>query len=221
MFWWWTFDYTPEGDLSAVADDDIADAVEWKREPATLVAALCDAGFMDGSSRQVHDWADYAGRWIDRRAANAERKRIARAARGGSGRPPDVLDPSHKSPALPDLTGPDLTGPDLTGPDLTGPDRTEPPPPTPPATVREGGGALPRAHTPRKEKVVLNGRDGWAGCPAGCPTNHGGPVAARHLGEDWLAIPPDDRPAWPEFLTRHGRRDLADVPAPTPVPQEA
>jgi hypothetical protein len=67
---------------------------------------------------------------------------------------------------------------------------------------------------------VLNGRDGWMGCPAGCPANHGGPLAAKFLGEDWLATPAENRPSWPEFLARHGRPDLADVPALQPATQE-
>lgn len=57
-------------------------------------------------------------------------------------------------------------------------------------------------------------------CPSGCPTNHGGPRAAAYLGEDWLAIPPGVRPAWPSFLARHGRRDLADEPSPTTAERE-
>lgn len=69
---------------------------------------------------------------------------------------------------------------------------------------------------------MLNGRNGYSGCPAGCPTNHGGPSAARHLGQDWLAVPPDDRPPWGEFLAQHGRPDLADLPAPSaPAMQES
>lgn len=58
-------------------------------------------------------------------------------------------------------------------------------------------------------------------CPSGCLTNHGGPRATKYLGEDWLATPADRRPPWHVFLARHGRSDLADVPAPTPATQES
>lgn len=68
---------------------------------------------------------------------------------------------------------------------------------------------------------MLNGRNGWMGCPAGCPMNHGGPLAAKGLGGDWLALPDDQRRPWPEFVAQHGRPDLADQPAPTPATQEA
>lgn len=72
----------------------------------------------------------------------------------------------------------------------------------------------------REGKPVLSGRNGWAGCPAGCSTNHGGPLAAKGLGGDWLALPATDRPPWADFLALHGRPDLADIPEPTPTTQE-
>jgi hypothetical protein len=224
FLWWWALDYVPEGDLSLVSDDDIADAVDWKRDAGDLVAALTAAGFLD-RERRLHDWQDYAGRWIDRRAANAERMRHARATRRDARAP-------HDSRTWPEgVQLPDRTGPDH---DRTGPDTTGPLPPTPPATAREGGRSLPLAGTGGHEngaafdstrttttsvrsRPLLGGRDGPAGCPAGCPTNHGGPRADRALGEDWLAIAPDDRAGWPDFLARHGRVDLADLPSPASV----
>lgn len=53
-------------------------------------------------------------------------------------------------------------------------------------------------------------------CPAGCPTNHGGPRAAAHLTEDWNEIPSEYRPPWSEFVAFHGRPSLESDPAPTP-----
>lgn len=67
---------------------------------------------------------------------------------------------------------------------------------------------------------MMTSRDGWAGCPAGCPANHGGPKAANFLGEGWISLPPEGRPAWPDYLSRHGRPDLADLPAPALTYQE-
>ena len=54
-------------------------------------------------------------------------------------------------------------------------------------------------------------------CPAGCPTNHGGPRAAEHLAEDWRAIPSEHRPPWGEYVVTHGRPILGEQPAPAPV----
>lgn len=236
LLWWWAMDFAPDGSLTAFDDAEIADAVMWDGSPDALIDALSAAKFIDcapdGEGYVIHDWQDYAGRLIERRRQDAERKRTSR------GRPPDVTAPSG-------VTVPNRTVPDPTGPD--------PLPQPPPATEREGEGALPRAaqtrkttrrldsdanghaptavaHSPpggrsngatRREGPVLDGRQGWAGCPAGCPTNHGGPRAANNLGGDWLALPDDQRPPWPEFLARHGRSDLADVPAPEPAMQES
>lgn len=80
MMWWWALDYAPEGDLSSVPDEDIADAVDWKGDGAALVSALVEAGFVD-DDRQIHDWDEFAEKRIARRRANAARMRAARAAR--------------------------------------------------------------------------------------------------------------------------------------------
>lgn len=77
FLWWWALDYAPSGDLSRFEDDDIADAVLWDGDSAKLVSALVDAGFLD--DRIIHDWPEYTGRLLDRREANAERKRMSRA----------------------------------------------------------------------------------------------------------------------------------------------
>lgn len=244
MLWWWALSYADDGDLSQHEDDVIAEACGFEGDASAFVEALVYAGFLD-EDRRVHDWDDYAGRLVEKREANAQRMRQARAARRAriSGERAENVQRTS------DERAPDVRGlPDRTQPDRTQPDRTPTPQP-PPATQREGESALPRAksapertngnrtgpsdpapaataHGPprrrsngatRRSEPVLNGREGWMGCPAGCPTNHGGPRASNHLGEDWLAIPPDDRPSWREHVARHGRPDLADVPAPTPA----
>jgi hypothetical protein len=118
--WWRALTYAPSGDLSDFTDGQIARWADWDGDPGHLVSALKTAGFLT-ASRDLHDWDEYTGRLIDRRAANAERKRVARAAaaqrNGTSGAgPPDVRGTSHDCPGLPDLTGPNRT---LTGPDIT------------------------------------------------------------------------------------------------------
>lgn len=63
---------------------------------------------------------------------------------------------------------------------------------------------------------LSNSPSQWGLCPAGCPTNHGGPRAALHLAEDWREIPPEHRPTWSEYATLHGRPILGEQPAPPP-----
>lgn len=136
--WWRTLTYAPSGDLSDFTDGQIARWADWDGDPGHLVSALKTAGFLD-ASRQIHDWEDFAGRWIDRRNADADRKREARkaaAGRANGAAAPDVrgASPGHparvRTPARahePDLTGPDLTGPDRTstspGPSASGGER--------------------------------------------------------------------------------------------------
>ena len=75
--WWWAMEYAPDGDLSGYDDADIADALDWPGDPAALLAALRDAGLLDGD--QLHDWADYGEKLHRRRQHNAELMRKARA----------------------------------------------------------------------------------------------------------------------------------------------
>jgi hypothetical protein len=117
FLWWWSYDYAADGDLSVFTDEDIADAVDWENDPGELVAALTSCGFLT-DDRQIHDWEDFAQKWIERRRADRERKAAARR------KPEDIQETSDGSPpeihSLSGVTGPNLTIPDLTN---TGPDQ--------------------------------------------------------------------------------------------------
>lgn len=102
--WTWALDNAPEGDLSSLSDRAIAFGAGWRGDAVALVEALIGAGWLD-SDRQIHDWEEYAGRLAERRRANAERMRAARAV--------NVRRTERERVGLPDRTGPDLTGPDL------------------------------------------------------------------------------------------------------------
>lgn len=84
--WWWALDYAPEGDLSRYDALDIALGAEWEDDAGTLVDALVTVGFLDqdvDGTLVIHDWHDYAGKLIERKKANAERMRKARASGDG------------------------------------------------------------------------------------------------------------------------------------------
>lgn len=175
LLWYWVYDYAPEGDLSSFSDDDIADAVDWEEEPEKLVSILITAGFMD-ENRCIHDWWDYAQKWIERRRKDAERKKSGRASKTSGdtesdGCPPDVHRTSNHSPYV--------TGPDHTGPDHTGPDRT-PTPKSPP----HGGGDL----APAAAAAHING------------TGESGGKSSRRNGRAVTAVleppSPDDEALW-------------------------
>lgn len=73
-------DYAQDGNLSKYDPEDIADAMEWEGDAEHLITALIESGFVDDTDEglQIHDWYDYAGRLIEKRAEDAERKRKAR-----------------------------------------------------------------------------------------------------------------------------------------------
>ena len=75
-------DYAQDGDLDKFDDVDISIGAEWGGEASDFVDALVTVGFLerDGNVLKIHDWYDYAGKLIDRRAKNAARMRDARAS---------------------------------------------------------------------------------------------------------------------------------------------
>lgn len=116
--WWWALDYADDGRLSRYDALDIAIGAEWEGEPADLVAALVQAGFLDrdGDTLTIHDWDDYAGKLVSRRRQNAQRMRDARAKHESSSmeddpatydaRAPHVQGTQHARAALHNTTQP-------------------------------------------------------------------------------------------------------------------
>ncbi len=82
FLWWWALDFAQDGNLSKYEAGDIADAVFWQGNPQNLIDALVESEFLDiaeNGDLHIHDWFDYAGRLIEKRVANRERMRKARA----------------------------------------------------------------------------------------------------------------------------------------------
>lgn len=94
--WCWALDNAPEGVISKADSDILADVMGWPAVSAgrpsdvqnSDTQLLCDAlvtsGFLDdhGDSYLIHDWFDYAGRLIEKRKVDAERKRRERSNSG-------------------------------------------------------------------------------------------------------------------------------------------
>lgn len=122
--WCWALDNAPDGFVSRSDGDILADVMGWDGEPAVLCEALVTAGFFElvDGVYLIHDWADYAGRLIEKRKSDAERKRLSR---GGAGRPSDVQWTSAGHPRDGAGTVPNPTVPDRIPPshdDLQGRD---------------------------------------------------------------------------------------------------
>lgn len=117
MLWLWCLDNCPDGDLSELMDCEIAEAAGYDKRPEDFTAALRSAGFVDVNSH-VHDWYSYAGKLIEKRKEDAERKRTSRTQkasrdadvqRTSSGHPADVQRMS--SVTVPNRTVPNRTQP--------------------------------------------------------------------------------------------------------------
>lgn len=108
--WWWAVDYAPDGSLEQHTDEDIAIGAFWENDPKEFVDALVECRWLDrdGEHLSLHDWEEYAGRLLDRRKANAERKRLSRA------RHTDAAQVSAPVTGLQNITKHDLTEPDQT-----------------------------------------------------------------------------------------------------------
>lgn len=63
MLWHFVAEFTPRGDVGKVLDDEIADAIGWKKDPSLLIAALISTKWVDCSENEdrlvIHDWHEH------------------------------------------------------------------------------------------------------------------------------------------------------------------
>lgn len=103
LFWWWALDYAQDGALEKYDALDLAIAADWAGDPEEWLRALFQSGFIN-ADKSIHDWDAYAGRLIERRRADAERKKHARMPKSNLEPqesvdfPPDVRPPSGGHP---------------------------------------------------------------------------------------------------------------------------
>lgn len=112
--WWWALDYAEDGDLSQYDAADVALGAEWDGDPDEFVGALIDCGPGDKSGfleadMLLHDWHDYAGKLVERRRKDRERKAQARGQ--STDRPADVPRTGQGSPRSGVRTQPNPTVP--------------------------------------------------------------------------------------------------------------
>lgn len=74
MLWLWAIDNAPDGNLSQLDPEDIAEACEWTKDAGDFVQAIKEAGFIDDDMR-LHDWDDYTGLLMSRRQSKREKDR--------------------------------------------------------------------------------------------------------------------------------------------------
>lgn len=80
LLWWWAMDNLPDGCLSLLEPEDIADEMMWPGDAQELIDALVEVQFIDviEGKLYIHDWHDYIGKLIDKRKTDADRKRKSR-----------------------------------------------------------------------------------------------------------------------------------------------
>lgn len=82
--WWWALDNaTIDGELTGLTAEEIAHGAEWPLKDAErFIDALVTAGFLErrADGFVLHDWYEFAGKLLAKRASNKERMRVARAA---------------------------------------------------------------------------------------------------------------------------------------------
>jgi hypothetical protein len=77
--WWWAINYAQDGTLYKYDNLDIAYAMMWKGDPDELVEALKIERFLDvdESGYSIHNWWNYAGKLLEKRRNDSERKKNA------------------------------------------------------------------------------------------------------------------------------------------------
>lgn len=86
--WLWALDNTPTGSFENISNRTIARICDWpEKKSDSLINALHKTGWLDkdGESYHIHDWYDYAGKLMDSREKDRNRKRKAAESRKISG----------------------------------------------------------------------------------------------------------------------------------------
>jgi hypothetical protein len=93
FLWWWALDYAQDGDLTEYETEEIEDAADWEGERGKFLTVLLTCGtrnspgFLEhtGDGRlMIHDWWDYAGKLVERREKDRNRKRSTMPTSGTS-----------------------------------------------------------------------------------------------------------------------------------------
>jgi len=105
--WWWTLKYAEDGDLSRYDVSQPLGRLNCKLSPIELYKVLQETGFIEESGL-IHDWLDYAGRYLHSKYHSANPKRWKeirkkhKAYLKSTFRPP--LGPNNRTvPTLPNL----------------------------------------------------------------------------------------------------------------------
>lgn len=241
--WLWALEYAQDGDLTGFTPAEIAEEAKWSGNPDEFLQALllCGTeggpGFCEqtnGGRLVIHDWYEYAGKLIERRAQDAERKRRGRAndvRRTSAGHPADV--PGMSSVTVPYPTVPhqeDANAPAGAGPAPKPPRRRSPDAKTDGAQ-REANGAYRLAQTLAtvcqmdfkanqgrllREAKTLTGCDPPA-TPALVTLHYGAVTGGEQTAWWWVCDWRGKGGEWPQPATIRETWGKWDKPGPVPT----
>lgn len=108
QLWLWASRFRPKGNLDGLPDERIAKCAGWVGDATKFVHALRQVRFLDPDSG-IHDWNDFQGKMLKRKAKDRIRKRVERRGNKGNkgdfetpdsaGRPQDIQGTSEGNPA--------------------------------------------------------------------------------------------------------------------------
>ena len=87
--WWWALTYAEDGDLQRFDFKEIGLGVgiEDQKEAEKFVQAVIDSGFIDAKTMFIHDWLDYAGRYLHSKYHSSNLQKWKRILKKHKGKP--------------------------------------------------------------------------------------------------------------------------------------
>jgi len=82
--WSFTAEFAPDGDLSRFDAEEVEIGAGWDGEEGAFVAAATASGYLENGVDRlaVHDWMDWGGKMVERKAAECKRSADRRASAG-------------------------------------------------------------------------------------------------------------------------------------------
>jgi hypothetical protein len=104
FLWLWTLDYAPTGDVSAFGPAELSAGADFRGDAELFCRALTECRWLDADGK-IHNWEKYAGRLLEVRRKDRERKALQRMS---GGHPKDGVGiPTLPNPTVPNPTVPD------------------------------------------------------------------------------------------------------------------
>ena len=87
--WWWALDYAEDGDLSRFQPEAVGFGMQISDsdEAKMVFQALVESGFIDARTLYIHDWLEYAGKYLKSKYHTSNPMKYEKILRKHTGRP--------------------------------------------------------------------------------------------------------------------------------------